>query len=109
MPTGSRPADAASSTPGASTIVVKTSTSWPPSATTTAVPRWEQVRVHEPVDGWVEVWLRPVDPLDPRPPIRIGVWPEKDEADEVADARAVVEEHDLGAWTSQTHSRRGLD
>jgi hypothetical protein len=59
--------------------------------------RWELVRVFDPDDGFAEVWLRPVDPLDPRPPVRIGGWPLKDEQAEIAQALAVVDEHDLGA------------
>jgi hypothetical protein len=57
---------------------------------------WMTVRVDDRADGWVEHWLRPVDPLDPREPIRIAAWPLKLEADALADAKAVVDEHDLG-------------
>ena len=49
----------------------------------------------DPSDAFIEVWLRPVDALDPRPPVRIGGWPAKLEADEIAEAQAVIDEHDL--------------
>ena len=56
-------------------------------------PRWSAVReLHE--DGWVEYWLRPTDLRDGRESICIGRWPEKVETDELADALAIVDEHD---------------
>lgn len=55
--------------------------------------RSETVRVDDLADGWVEFWLRPLDPLEVRPPIRIGAWPEKLEADERARAKSVFSEH----------------
>ena len=61
--------------------------------------RWETVRVLDPSDGFVEHWLRPVDPLEARPPIRIGGWPEALEADERAAARAVFVQDDPGDVT----------
>ena len=55
--------------------------------------RWSAVReLHE--DGWVEYWLRPTDLRDGRESICIGRWPEKVETDELADALAIVDEHD---------------
>ena len=58
--------------------------------------RWSLCRQVED-DGWVEVWLRPwpLGRLDERPPIRVGAWPEKKaELDPLADAQAIIDEHD---------------
>jgi hypothetical protein len=57
------------------------------------LPTWELHRVLD-ADDWAEVWLRPVDALDPRPPLRVGGWPLADETDDLADAEAVITEHD---------------
>jgi hypothetical protein len=42
---------------------------------------------------WVAVWLRPVDPRDPRPSIRVSRWPKEWEARQQADAEARADEH----------------
>jgi hypothetical protein len=58
-------------------------------------PTWQTVKEDDPDDPtWVRYALKPVDPRDPRPSIRICGWPGKVEADEMKDARAIVEEHD---------------
>jgi hypothetical protein len=57
-------------------------------------PTW--MMIAEPDDGdttWVAVWLRPVDPLDPRPGIRITRYPTSWEDQQMADARAIADEH----------------
>jgi hypothetical protein len=47
-------------------------------------------------DSWVEVWLLPSprDRSEDRPPIKVGTWPLRLETDALADARAVIDEHD---------------
>jgi hypothetical protein len=58
--------------------------------------RWSLCRQVED-DGWVDVWLRPwpLERFDERPPIKVGSWPEKEaELDPLADAQAVIDEHD---------------
>jgi hypothetical protein len=57
--------------------------------------RWSLCRQVED-DGWFVVWLRPwpLDRFDERAPIRIGAWPLDVETDALADAQAVIDEHD---------------
>jgi hypothetical protein len=58
------------------------------------MPRWFMRA--EPDEGdatWVAVWLRPVDPLDERPSIRVTRYPVAWEEQQEADARAIADEH----------------
>jgi hypothetical protein len=55
---------------------------------------WETVRVLDVEDDFVEVWLRPVDPVDRRGPIRIGAWPGRAEREARLDAQALADEQD---------------
>ena len=60
--------------------------------------RWSLGRLVEEdgEDPWVEVWLLPWPHgrPDDRPPILVGRWPLKLETDALAEAEAVVDEHD---------------
>jgi hypothetical protein len=66
--------------------------------------RWQTVREYDADDGLIAYWQRPVEGpnaterLDAREPILICSWPKKREDDALADARAIVEEHDDRTW-----------
>jgi hypothetical protein len=57
---------------------------------------WQQ-RLEDDADDatWTALWLRTVDPRDPRPDERIGRWPQSAVTDPLADAQAIVAEHHL--------------
>jgi len=57
---------------------------------------WNQWTQDDPEDSdWTELWLGPVDRFDlSRPSEMIGRWHRKQDADKIAEAQAIVEEHD---------------
>ena len=58
-------------------------------------PTWQAVKEDDPDDPtWVQYRLKPVDPRDTRPSIRVCRWPGQLEADEARDTQAIIDEHD---------------
>jgi hypothetical protein len=59
---------------------------------------WRTVYGDDPDDStWFAIWLRPDDPRDTRPWIRIVTLPKEWERQQLAYEQAIAEEHDEGA------------
>jgi hypothetical protein len=54
---------------------------------------WQMVEQPERGGEWMEVWLRPVDPLDDREPVLIASYSPGWEQRELQRAQAVADEH----------------